>query len=89
MLKLHVPWEAKGWNFYGVAMLDNAGPASTLGRIGGAVVHHVAVGVHLRIADDPGQLGQVVLGELLDRQVGAHQGPGLGEVRGHGQHRNR
>ena len=26
MLKLHVPWEAKGWNFYGIGLLDNAGP---------------------------------------------------------------
>jgi hypothetical protein len=44
MLKLHVPWEAKGWNFYGVAMLDNAGPASTLGRIGGALRAEVVLG---------------------------------------------
>jgi hypothetical protein len=44
MLKLHVPWEAKGWNFYGIAMLDNAGPASTLGRIGGAARAEVVLG---------------------------------------------
>jgi hypothetical protein len=44
MLKLHVPWEATGWNFYGIAMLDNAGPASTLGRIGGAVRAEVVLG---------------------------------------------
>jgi hypothetical protein len=44
MLKLHVPWEATGWNFYGVALLDNAGPASTLGRIGGAARAEVVLG---------------------------------------------
>jgi hypothetical protein len=44
MLKLHVPWEAKGWNFYGIALLDNAGPASTLGRIGGALRAEVVLG---------------------------------------------
>jgi hypothetical protein len=44
MLKLHVPWEATGWNFYGIAMLDNAGPASTLGRIGGAARAELVLG---------------------------------------------
>jgi hypothetical protein len=44
MLKLHVPWEARGWNFYGIAMLDNAGPANALGRIGGALRAEVVLG---------------------------------------------
>jgi hypothetical protein len=44
MIKLHVPWEAKGWNFYGMALLDNAGPASTLGRIGAAARAEVVLG---------------------------------------------
>jgi hypothetical protein len=44
MLKLHVPWESKGWNFYGIALLDNAGPASTLGRIGGAARAELVLG---------------------------------------------
>jgi hypothetical protein len=25
MLKLHVPWEARGWNFYGIAVVDDLG----------------------------------------------------------------
>jgi hypothetical protein len=37
MVKLHVPWEARGWNFYGIALLDDpAGKgdgASTLGKV--------------------------------------------------------
>ncbi|MDC0708615.1 hypothetical protein POL68_09060 [Stigmatella sp. ncwal1] len=44
MVKLHVPWEATGWNFYGIALLDNAGPATSLGRIGGAARAEVVLG---------------------------------------------
>src|SRR5439155_14478048 len=36
MVKLHVPWESKGWNFYGLGLYDNAGPANTVGKLGGA-----------------------------------------------------
>jgi len=35
-LKLHVPVEKLGWNFYAYGLLDNNGPASTLGQLGGA-----------------------------------------------------
>jgi hypothetical protein len=38
MVKLHVPWEARGWNAYGVAVLEDiAGldePTNRLGRVG-------------------------------------------------------
>ncbi|MFE8596685.1 hypothetical protein [Archangium violaceum] len=44
MLKVHVPWEARGWNFYAIGMLDNAGPADTLGRVGGAARAEVVLG---------------------------------------------
>jgi hypothetical protein len=44
MLKVHVPWEEKGWNFYAIGLLDNAGPANTLGRIGGAARAEVVLG---------------------------------------------
>jgi hypothetical protein len=44
MLKVHVPWEAKGWNFYALGLLDNAGPADTLGRVGGAARAEVVFG---------------------------------------------
>lgn len=36
MVKLHVPWEQRGWNFYGIALFDNLGPAGALGDVGGA-----------------------------------------------------
>jgi len=39
MVKLHVPWEAKGWNLYGIALLDDpAGKgdaASSVGKVAG------------------------------------------------------
>jgi hypothetical protein len=39
MVKAHLPWEARGWNFYGVGVLEDlAGkpePVNTLGRVGG------------------------------------------------------
>lgn len=44
MVKLHVPWEARGWNFYAIGLLDNAGPASTLGRVGGALRAEIVLG---------------------------------------------
>ncbi|PTL80525.1 hypothetical protein [Vitiosangium sp. GDMCC 1.1324] len=44
MLKVHVPWEEKGWNFYAVGMLDNSGPADTLSRVGGAARAEVVLG---------------------------------------------
>ncbi|XXF76051.1 hypothetical protein P2318_23730 [Myxococcaceae bacterium GXIMD 01537] len=44
MLKIHVPWEAKGWNFYALGMLDNAGPANSLGRVGGALRAEMVLG---------------------------------------------
>jgi len=44
MVKLHLPSESKGWNLYGIGLLDNAGPASTLGQVGGAVRGEVVVG---------------------------------------------
>jgi len=28
MLKVHVPWEARGWNFYGIAVMDDLGSNS-------------------------------------------------------------
>jgi hypothetical protein len=36
MLKLHVPWEKNGWNFYGMMLFDESQQAGKLGRIGAA-----------------------------------------------------
>src|SRR5215472_11567277 len=43
MLKLHLPSE-HGWNLYAIGLFDNAGPASTLGQIGGAFRGEIAIG---------------------------------------------
>jgi hypothetical protein len=43
MVKLALPSE-RGWNLYAIGLLDNAGPASTLGQIGGAVRAEMAIG---------------------------------------------
>lgn len=36
-VKVHVPIESLGWNFYGLGLLDNAGPANIIGNLGGAL----------------------------------------------------
>ncbi len=36
-VKVHVPIEKLGWNFYGYGLLDNNGAANTLGKLGGGV----------------------------------------------------
>jgi hypothetical protein len=42
MLKLHVPWEARGWNFYAYGVTEGAGPG--VGDIAGAARAEVVVG---------------------------------------------
>jgi hypothetical protein len=36
MLKLHMPWEQRGWNFYAYALPENINATSTTGSIAGA-----------------------------------------------------
>jgi hypothetical protein len=42
MLKLHLPWEDKGWNFYAYGITENNGP--TLGTISGAARAEMVLG---------------------------------------------
>ena len=44
LLKLHLPWEAKGWNAYAIALFDVTDRARTLSRVGGAVRAEVTLG---------------------------------------------
>lgn len=44
MVKVHVPVESLGWNFYAIGLLDNAGPASVLGQLGGALRAELLLG---------------------------------------------
>ncbi|HYG67224.1 MAG TPA: hypothetical protein VD838_06180, partial [Anaeromyxobacteraceae bacterium] len=48
MLKVHVPWEARGWNLYGVALVEDAageGPVQRMGGIGGGGRAELVVGL--------------------------------------------
>ncbi len=44
MVKVHVPVEKLGWNFYGYGLLDNNGPAATMGALGGALRAELLLG---------------------------------------------
>lgn len=44
MIKLHVPYEEKGWNFYALALLDNVARSGFLGDVGGAARAEVLLG---------------------------------------------
>jgi len=37
LLKVHLPIEKLGWNFYAVGLLDNFGPGNALGKLGGGL----------------------------------------------------
>ncbi len=41
MVKVHLPSE-HGWNLYAIGLIDNAGPASTLNQLGGAIRGEIA-----------------------------------------------
>jgi hypothetical protein len=42
MLKLHVPWEERGWNFYAYGVTENAGPR--VGDVAGAARAEIVLG---------------------------------------------
>lgn len=44
MLKLHLPWEERGWNFYAIGLIDHTGPANALGKLGVASRAEVVLG---------------------------------------------
>lgn len=44
MVKVHVPWEERGWNFYAIALLDNVGPSDVLGELGFASRAEILLG---------------------------------------------
>ncbi len=43
-VKVHLPIESLGWNFYAFGLLDNNGPAGTFGQLGGALRGEVLLG---------------------------------------------
>jgi len=44
LVKLHVPWEREGWNFYGIGLLEDTVPGGTLGKIGAGARAEVVFG---------------------------------------------
>jgi hypothetical protein len=44
MVKLHVPWERTGWNFYGIGLLEDTVPGGSLGKIGAGARAEVVLG---------------------------------------------
>lgn len=44
MLKLHVPWEAQGWNFYAYAVVEGAGATPSVGDVAGAARAEIVLG---------------------------------------------
>lgn len=78
LLKVHVPWEARGWNFYAIGLLDNAGPADTLGRVGGAARAEVVLG--------PAELGlEAVLQRGRKPRLGLDFSSALGPIDVYGE----
>src|SRR5713226_6592471 len=78
MIKLHLPSE-RGWNIYAIGLFDNAGPASTLGQIGGALRGEIAIGRgEIRAVAQPNPLlglaGQFESYRPTDVAVGASGG---------------
>ncbi len=73
LLKVHVPWEREGWNFYAIQLLESLDHAAQVGRIGGAARAEVVAG--------PGELG---LDTLVQRgfrpRAGADLSAGVGPV---------
>ena len=44
MLKLHVPWEERGWNFYAYALPENVDATQTTGKIAAAARAEIVLG---------------------------------------------
>jgi len=44
MLKVHIPWEKLGWNFYAVGLFEDAIVDGTLGNVGGGLRAEVVLG---------------------------------------------
>ncbi|MBI5544470.1 MAG: hypothetical protein HY901_11305 [Deltaproteobacteria bacterium] len=44
MIKVHVPWEKYGWNFYAVGLLEDLAVDGTLGKVGGGLRAEMVLG---------------------------------------------
>jgi hypothetical protein len=57
MVKLHVPWEARGWNAYAVAVLEDVAGDAPVGDEGTSRLGRVGVGGRAEIVLGPMELG--------------------------------
>jgi hypothetical protein len=60
LVKLHVPWEKRGWNFYAIGLLEDAGgdPGQATNRLG-----KVGAGARAELVLGPAELGLDVLAQ--------------------------
>ncbi len=76
MVKAHLPWEARGWNLYGVGLLEDAagqGGIGTVGRVGGGARAEVVLGT--------AEIGADALVQRNNRpRFGVDASAGVGEV---------
>jgi len=73
LVKVHVPWEARGWNFYAIQLLESLDHAATIGQVGGAARAEAVLG--------PAELGVDTLAQRGFRpRVGADLSSGLGPI---------
>lgn len=73
LVKVHVPWEARGWNVYAIQLLESLDHAATVGRVGGAGRIEAVFG--------PAELGLDALAQRgFKPRAGADLSSGLGPI---------
>lgn len=73
MLKVHVPWEKQGWNFYGMALLEGDEVANQVGKTGLAGRAELVLGT--------AELGlDAIVRKGMDPRFGVDLSAGVGDV---------
>ncbi len=73
LLKVHIPWESLGWNFYAVGLFEDAIVDGTLSNIGGGLRAEIVVG--------PAEIGAEALFQKGHRpRLGADLSAGVGPI---------
>ncbi|BDG09185.1 hypothetical protein [Anaeromyxobacter paludicola] len=78
MVKVHVPWEERGWNFYGVALLEGDEAANQAGKLGAGGRAEIVLG--------NAELGlDALVRKGMDPRFGLDLSAGVGEVDVYGE----
>lgn len=73
MLKLHVPWESQGWNFYGIGLFEDTTAGGALGKVG--------AGMRIEAVFGTAELGLDALFQMDHwPKLGADLSAGLGPI---------